>query len=177
MRLCVSRSAIAKWETDKGLPDVENLKLLARLLGVSVDSLLDDGLATEPALRRGCFSLASLGRGCEKVKKGRLLQSLFPDAKIWPLQGRPEVNPEDTAHGDRGFLTPLPFGGPEFLKSIRSPGRDFYLVEQTSGQLFVTVTDSMWEAHPLPHPILDNHFTLGQWHFVRCGHLTDSTPL
>ena len=28
-KLCVSRSAIAKWETDKGLPDVENLKQLA----------------------------------------------------------------------------------------------------------------------------------------------------
>ena len=33
---------MAKWETDKGLPDVGNLKLLARLLSTSLDRLLDD---------------------------------------------------------------------------------------------------------------------------------------
>ena len=43
-KLSVSRSAIAKWETDKGLPDVGNLKILARLLNVSVDHLLDETL-------------------------------------------------------------------------------------------------------------------------------------
>lgn len=39
-RLCVSRSAIAKWETGKGTPDVENLKALAALFQISVDELL-----------------------------------------------------------------------------------------------------------------------------------------
>ena len=43
-KLSVSRSAIAKWETDKGLPDLGNLKILARLLNVSVDHLLDETL-------------------------------------------------------------------------------------------------------------------------------------
>ena len=43
-KMSVSRSAIAKWETDKGLPDVGNLKILARLLNVSVDHLLDETL-------------------------------------------------------------------------------------------------------------------------------------
>lgn len=41
-KISVSRSAIAKWETDKGMPDVNNLKLISQLLGVSVDYLLDD---------------------------------------------------------------------------------------------------------------------------------------
>ena len=30
-KMSVSRSAVAKWETDKGLPDVGNLKLLGQL--------------------------------------------------------------------------------------------------------------------------------------------------
>ena len=38
----VSRSAVAKWETDKGMPDVNNLKIMAQLLNVSVDYLLDE---------------------------------------------------------------------------------------------------------------------------------------
>lgn len=39
-KLCVSRSAIAKWETGKGTPDVENIKALANLFQISVDELL-----------------------------------------------------------------------------------------------------------------------------------------
>jgi len=39
-KLCVSRSAVAKWETGKGTPDVENLKALAALFQISVDELL-----------------------------------------------------------------------------------------------------------------------------------------
>ena len=38
----VSRSAIAKWETDKGMPDVNNLKVMSQLLNVSIDYLLDE---------------------------------------------------------------------------------------------------------------------------------------
>ena len=41
-KLSVSRSAVAKWETDKGMPDVNNLKTLAQLLDVSLDYLLDE---------------------------------------------------------------------------------------------------------------------------------------
>ena len=42
-KLHVSRSAVAKWETDNGMPDIENLKSISQLLSVSVDYLLDDG--------------------------------------------------------------------------------------------------------------------------------------
>lgn len=37
--LHVSKSAIAKWETDRGIPDRENLKKLAEKMGVSADIL------------------------------------------------------------------------------------------------------------------------------------------
>ena len=39
--LGVSRQAITKWESDKGLPDIENIKLISKALGVSIDYLLD----------------------------------------------------------------------------------------------------------------------------------------
>lgn len=44
-KLHVSRSAIAKWEAGGGLPDLSNLKLLAELFSVSIDSLLDHDIA------------------------------------------------------------------------------------------------------------------------------------
>lgn len=40
-RLCVSRSAVAKWETGKGLPDIENIKALAGVFQITIDELLD----------------------------------------------------------------------------------------------------------------------------------------
>ena len=67
-KLCVSRSAIAKWETDKGMPDVENLKMLSRLLNISLDSLLRDDKAVEEP-----YDLSAYGRGCSKVKKDRMI--------------------------------------------------------------------------------------------------------
>ena len=39
----VSRQAVTKWESDRGLPDIGNIKQIVRLLDVSIDYLLDDG--------------------------------------------------------------------------------------------------------------------------------------
>lgn len=38
----VSRSAIAKWETNNGVPEISNLKMLSNIFGVSVDDLIND---------------------------------------------------------------------------------------------------------------------------------------
>lgn len=42
LRIGISEQAVSKWENGDCLPDVYNLKLLSRLLRVSIDSLLDD---------------------------------------------------------------------------------------------------------------------------------------
>lgn len=42
-KLLVSRQAITKWEAGKGMPDIENLKQLSKLLNISIDYLLDGG--------------------------------------------------------------------------------------------------------------------------------------
>ena len=38
-RICVSKSAIAKWETNGGIPDRDNLKKLSEVINVSLDDL------------------------------------------------------------------------------------------------------------------------------------------
>lgn len=40
-KLNVSRQAVTKWESDIGLPDLENVKKLASIFNVSIDELLD----------------------------------------------------------------------------------------------------------------------------------------
>ena len=41
-KLNVSRSAIAKWETNSGVPEVNNLKRISEIFNVSLDELLND---------------------------------------------------------------------------------------------------------------------------------------
>ena len=38
-KIHVSKSAIAKWETDAGIPDRDNLQRLAKVINISVDDL------------------------------------------------------------------------------------------------------------------------------------------
>lgn len=40
--LNISKSAVAKWENNIGIPDVSNLKGISKLLNISIDSLLDE---------------------------------------------------------------------------------------------------------------------------------------
>lgn len=43
-KLQVSRQAVTKWETGAGVPDIENVKAIASLFGISIDELLgNDG--------------------------------------------------------------------------------------------------------------------------------------
>lgn len=41
-KLNVSRSAIAKWETNSGVPEVNNLKMISQIFDISLDELLND---------------------------------------------------------------------------------------------------------------------------------------
>ena len=55
-----SRQAISKWESGTGVPALENIKALARVYGVSFDTLLDDSrdledeAAPSPQTPEGC---------------------------------------------------------------------------------------------------------------------------
>ena len=172
-RMCVSRSAIAKWETDKGLPDIENLKAVSRLLGVSVDSLLDDNAAESTVMRKPYVQPAG-EQGCEKVKKDRMMRREFPDAKICALLGRPILAPgEKVTHNTLAFPATAPCGTPAFLKSMQTKDKAFYLVEQEDLQLFVTVTENNLEIRPLVPKQTSKTFQLENWSFIRGNDVTE----
>ena len=172
-KLCVSRSAIAKWETDKGIPDVENLKILSKILCISVDALLDDAESCQSAVVRYPINLSAYGRGCNKVKIERMLKDKFPETKICCLLGSPILSQdESTVDSSRGILTPAPFGMPEFMKSIRDTEKYFYLIEQEKAPLFVMVTHDFAEIRPLASTPEEKSFQIGNWTFIRLNYLT-----
>lgn len=63
--LNVSRQAITKWESGKGMPDISNLKMISNLFGVTLDSLLhdvEDIVTTDESFCwKICFALGIIG--------------------------------------------------------------------------------------------------------------------
>lgn len=168
-KLCVSRSAVAKWETDKGIPDVSNLKSLSRLLNVSVDYLLDDGEALDVQVLRESYDLSAYGKGIRKKKKDRVIREKFPDAKIHTLLGRQLLSKsEKVIDGLLGFFTDAPFGTPDLINSFKNLDKEFYLVEKEGRQYLVTVTDEFIETRQLSRYFDEKKFRIGSWEFTKC---------
>ena len=71
-KVFVSRSAIAKWETNRGMPDLENLKAISFALNVSIDYLLDDGSTLDLSVIREAIDISQYGKGRKKAIKDRL---------------------------------------------------------------------------------------------------------
>lgn len=72
--LNVSRSAIVKWESSKGMPDLENIKMIASIFDVTIDSLIRDEEEIETTEEGFCFKIAGAGVGI-----GLVLGFLFRD--------------------------------------------------------------------------------------------------
>ena len=80
-KLCVSRSAVAKWESGKGLPDIENLKAISKLLDVSIDYLVDDGAEMDFRVTKEQIDLDSYEvTGRCRVKQDAAVLARFPEA-------------------------------------------------------------------------------------------------
>lgn len=181
-KLLVSRQAITKWEADKGMPDIENLKQLSKLLNISIDALLDNGknidlsiMREEIDLNEYTYSRKITGRWNKKAgKKDMVVIGKYPEAEIHYLMGK-----QTLTRGERlmdnaiGFLTEAPFGIPEVLNGIKNTDKEFYLVNQEDKQFFVTVTDEFIESRQLTKKITDKKFAIGNFSFVDCGIIFD----
>lgn len=168
-KLGVSRSAVAKWETDNGIPDVGNLKVIARLLHVSIDYLLDDSEGMDVSVLREPYDLSAYGKGSKFTKKNQVVRDKFPDGEIYALLAEKKLTRgEKVVDNLLGILTDAPFGIPSLLNSIKNTDKQFYLVEQDGKQLFVTITDQSIESRQLAKRLEGKKFELDDWNFVKC---------
>ena len=185
-KLLVSRQAITKWEAGKGMPDIENLKQLSKLLNISIDYLLDGGEVIDLSAMREEINLDDYtytrkikGRWSKKAgKKDMVVMEKYPDAEIHGLLGKQILTKgEKVTDNAIGFLTDAPFGMPEFLNGIKNTNKEFYLVNQSNKQFFVIVTNEFIESRQLAEKITDKKFAIGNFSFVDCGilsHFEDS---
>ena len=181
-KLLVSRQAVTKWEADKGMPDIENLRQLSKLLNISIDYLLDSGEKIDLSVMREPINLDDYnytrrlkGRWSKKAgKKDMVVIEKYPNAEIHSLLGKKILTKEEKITDNAiGFLTDAPFGIPELLNGIKNTDKEFYLVNQSDKQFFVIVTDEFIESRQLAEKITDKKFAIGNFSFIDCGILSD----
>lgn len=96
-KLSVSRSAVAKWESDKGLPDVNNLKAAAQLLNISIDYLLDEdeklsfNETREPIILENYVKTGN----CRDKKDAACFEKYRDADAIWPLVRSKKLNKKE----------------------------------------------------------------------------------
>ena len=178
----VSRAAVAKWESDKGLPDIENLKTVAKLLDVSTDYLLDDGATLDLSVTKKAIDLEKYAEGrklsrIKKVKiKERIVRETYPEDEIvrLTLTGIRDTKREKIVDEAIGWFVlilgdiPL-FGTQEMGKLVNSLDHQYYLVNKEKDQFFVLLTDEHIIARKLPSKITGKKFEIGDMKFRTMG--------
>jgi len=164
-KLNVSRSAVAKWESEGGTPDVENLKNIADLLGVSIDYLLKESEEYEQCIPVNMEKAKLLDKF---EHKNQLVRDKFPSETIYVLQAEEKVTkPEKVIDNLLGFFTDASFGTPELINSFKNVDKSFYLVEKEAKKLLVMVTDEYMKINEIGVDDDSKKFEYKDWKFTK----------
>ncbi len=171
-KLGVSRSAIAKWETDKGMPDIENLKIIAKFLDVSVDYLLGDDEKLSLQTTKEAINLDEYEKHkLRKSKKDSVVVSKFPNATlINPLLREKKLSKFENL---LEWAVMPSFGLFSVVDQVNNPD-SYYLVENNDRQYLVKVSKEFIITTELAKKITDKKFVIGDNKFTRTAYtLTD----
>ncbi len=173
--MMVSRQAITKWESDKGIPDVSNLKTLAQHLNVSIDYLLNNGSEIDINVIRESIDISKYGKSLMKKKlTDKLMLEKYPSAEIRTLlpQKRRDKT-EKIFDFIIDFFTPL-CGTSDLQNSIKLIGTEYYIVNEANMQFFVTINykEGYMESRRTVkhyHTHTGDKFSIGDLIFTDCG--------
>lgn len=183
--LMVSRAAVAKWETNRGLPDIENLKFIASALSVSVDYLLDENNSVDFSITKKPINLNKYGfdgrlSGFKKLKiKEQIVLDEYPDSEINMLTVVKTYNSSSEKMVDNfvgwfsTLLGGLPlFGIHDFSKAVATLWADqYYLVDKKDKQYFVLITDEYIISRIMGVAFNSKKFRIGDKEFMKVGKL------
>lgn len=181
--LMVSRAAVSKWETNRGLPDIENLKFIASALSVSVDYLLDENNSVDFSITKKPINLNKYGfdgrlSGFKKSKvKEQIVLDEYPDSEINMLTVVKTYNSSSEKMVDNfvGWFSTLLGGLPlfgiyDFSKAVSTLGADqYYLVDKKDKQYFVLITDEYIIGRIMGVAFNSKKFRIGDKEFMKVG--------
>lgn len=167
-KLGISRSAVAKWETNGGMPDIDNLKILSQLLGVSIDYLVDNGDDLDKSVVKEAIDLSKY-EGSRKKKKDQVVREKYPFATIYPLLAKEKLTKGQRVFENLlGFFTDAPFGSIDFSNDLKNMDKQYYLVEEGDKQFLVLLTDEFIVSHELAQKQSAGKFEIGNIKFTKC---------
>ena len=174
-KMMVSRQAITKWEADKGIPDVSNLKVLSQLLNVSIDYLLDDGSTIDINVIREPIDISKYGKAFIKKKlTDKLMLEKYPTAQIKTLMPQKKLTKMEWILEYILMFFTFTCNFMQFYYSLTFLDREFYLVNQDSLQFLVIVhhKEGFVETRRMVETFntrKGEKFTIGDIVYIDCG--------
>lgn len=160
-KISVSRSAVAKWEAGNGMPDINNLKVMAQLLDVSLDYLLDEDEKlsfneTKEAIDLDSFEVTGKCRD----KRDAACYSRYSGADaIYPLIRRKRMSKGE-------WIADL-IAGPGIIQGADylNDASMYYLVETGGKQLLINVSADFITSRGLANKVDPKKFDFGSYTF------------
>lgn len=156
-KLCVSRQAITKWESNRGIPDVSNIKNIAKLFGVSIDYLLDDGEMILNNVIKETININDYKKsGKCRSRYDAVVRTKYPQATIiYPLIRRKKLSLIENIVDF--IVQPGVLQVSDSLNNMSS----YYLVELEQKQLLVNVTKEFIESRELAFKFIEKSIVIG----------------
>ena len=164
-KLCVSRAAVAKWETDRGLPDVMNLKAISQLLDISIDALLGDGSHDFSTIKETVDLNQLTVTGRARTKHDVAVRNRFPNANS--INQLSLIHQLNKIEWWLDFLSCGAYTMMWGLSHWKTWTGHYYLVNQGDRQFFVEVTEEFITTTAIAKPITKNKFYIGDRQYIR----------
>ena len=172
-KLVVAREDVQDWESGDSAPDIEALKRLAAVFGVSTNDLLgEEGAVLGKTTSHVAVDVKSLEKtGGRFLAKGTqahtAVRQVFPHAVITPLLREKKNSKGESAVQ---WFNEIAFDGvPNFFSEVRNSlsGDSFYLVEDGSRPLLVRVTKDSVESREIFGQLSRRKFLVGRNSFIK----------
>lgn len=156
-KLCVSRQAITKWESDRGMPDIDNIRNISKLFGVTIDYLLDDGGNLLNSVIKENINIDDYQKtGKSRSRYDAVVRAKYAQAgNIYPLIRHKKLSLIENIIDF--IVQPGVLQVADSLNNMSS----YYLVELEQKQLLVNVTKEFIESRELNCKFTDKKMVIG----------------
>lgn len=167
-KLFVSRQAVTKWESDKGLPDIINLKMISELLDVSIDDLLNDETCKKMNVIKENIKWEQYSKKNHCTKEDLVVLDKYKDSKITCLERKKIKNKfEKVLDWILFIFTYIPDWDTSQVYDMFKDLSIYYLVEKDNTNILVNVTKEYIISYTMNNKKIGKRFSMGNNIFIR----------
>lgn len=166
IKLNVSRQAITKWETNRGTPDIENLKSISNLFNISLDYLVNGDLEKTSYTMKETINFKEYSNELKDYKcvEDYIVLHKFPQAsKICPLIREKMLSRFEKAF--EWFFMPF-FGAFDIIDKINTKSKN-YLIKNQEKLFLVIVCKNTLTTTILPYTTIDKNFVYENYKYTK----------